>query len=80
MSSDKAGYGDDQGTRVGAPDQGKTATPAQHSDSPPDRPEKSTGTGNEAMVHDKEAEQHTEEHRSGYGGKGGSPDTSSENR
>ena len=41
------GLGDDQGTRVGAPDQGGTA-PRQHSDSPPDRPERHTGTGSEA--------------------------------
>jgi hypothetical protein len=42
-----SGLGDDQGTRVGAPDQSRSA-PRQHSDSPPDRPERHTGTGSEA--------------------------------
>lgn len=41
------GLGDDQGTRVGAPDRSRSA-PRQHSDSPPDRPERHTGTGSEA--------------------------------
>ena len=39
------GLGDDQGTRVGAPDQG---TPRQHSDAPTGRPERQTGAGSEA--------------------------------
>ena len=39
------GFGDDQGTRVGAPDQ---ETPRQHSDSPTGRPERQTGAGSEA--------------------------------
>ena len=39
------GLGDDQGTRVGAPDQ---ATPRQHSDGPTGRPERQTGAGSEA--------------------------------
>jgi len=38
------GLGDDQGTRVGAPDQG--APP--HSDAPTGRPERQTGAGSEA--------------------------------
>jgi hypothetical protein len=42
-----AGLGDDQGTRVGAPDQSLKA-PERHSDSPPARPERHTGTGSEA--------------------------------
>jgi hypothetical protein len=42
-----AGLGDDQGTRVGAPDGGPKA-PERHSDSPPDRPERQTGSGSEA--------------------------------
>ena len=41
------GLGDDQGTRVGAPDQSAKA-PDRHSDAPPDRPERQTGTGSEA--------------------------------
>lgn len=41
------GLGDDQGTRVGAPNQSGSA-PRQHSDTPPDRPERHTGTGSEA--------------------------------
>lgn len=39
------GLGDDQGTRVGAPDQ---STPRQHSDAPTGRPERQTGMGSEA--------------------------------
>ena len=39
------GLGDDQGTRVGAPDQ---STPRQHSDAPTGRPERKTGAGSEA--------------------------------
>jgi len=39
------GLGDDQGTRVGAPDQ---STPRQHSDAPTGRPERQTGAGSEA--------------------------------
>jgi hypothetical protein len=65
------GLGDDQGTRVGSPDQG-SATPAKHSDSPSRRPERTTGTGSEAtQATDGTAEGHPTEHRSGYGGAGG---------
>ena len=69
------GLGDDQGTRVGAPDR---ASPATHSDTPPDRPERSLGTGREATAGS--PEEHDREHRSGYGGKGGAPDTPSDGR
>ena len=41
------GLGDDQGTRVGAPDQGGSA-PRQHSDAPTGRPTRQTGAGSEA--------------------------------
>jgi hypothetical protein len=41
------GLGDDQGTRVGAPDQSRSA-PREHSETPPDRPERQTGIGSEA--------------------------------
>jgi hypothetical protein len=54
--------------------------PAQHNDGPTGRPERTTGAGQEATAGDMEAKEHDREHRSGYGGKGGSPDTSSENR
>jgi hypothetical protein len=49
------GLGDDQGTRVGAPDQ---ATPRQHSDAPTGRPERQTGAGSEASegMHNAKAE------------------------
>jgi hypothetical protein len=67
-----AGYGDDQGTRVGSPN--------QHSDSPSPRPERSTGMGGEATIADPDSSEHDREHRSGYGGKGGRPDTSSDKR
>ena len=67
-----AGLGDGQGTRV--------ASPGQHSDSPSERPERKTGVGGEATIADRESEEHDREHRSGYGGKGGAPDTSSDKR
>jgi hypothetical protein len=74
----KGGLGDDQGTRVGAPD---PVRPTKHSDSPPDRPERATGAGSEATTStDGSAEGHDREHRSGYGGKGGAPDTPSDGR
>lgn len=76
----RKGFGDDQGTRVGAPDQ-EQASPAPHSDERPARPERTTGVGRE-MHPDKSAppELHSEQHRSGYGGKGGEPVTSSHDR
>ncbi|MDB4884867.1 MAG: hypothetical protein JWN79_305 [Gemmatimonadetes bacterium] len=83
MASDNKteGLGDGQGTRVGAPDQSTTATPAKHSDSPSSRPERATGTGSEAtLATDGSAEGHTNEHRSGYGGKGGEADRPSDKR
>ena len=45
------GLGDDQGTRVGAPDQ---SAPSQHSDAPTGRPDRQTGVGSEASegMHD----------------------------
>ncbi len=85
----ETGLGDGQGTRVGAPDQGspattphqpQSATPAQHSDSPSQRPERVTGVGNEASQGRVLPDDHQTEHRSGYGGKGGSADTSSDTR
>ncbi|HEX7981299.1 MAG TPA: hypothetical protein VF461_22000 [Gemmatimonadaceae bacterium] len=106
------GFRDDQGTRVGAPDQ---SAPRQHSDAPSDRPERHTGAGSEASegVHNARggAERREEDatglssqetghstregsqragseplpekgkqHRSGYGGAGGRPVTSSDDR
>ena len=106
------GFGDDQGTRVGAPDQ---ETPRQHSDSPTGRPERQTGAGSEASegMHNAKGEgerreddatglssqetgrsareggrrsgsepltEEGEQHRSGYGGAGGQPVTSSDER
>jgi hypothetical protein len=41
------GLGDDQGTKVGAPNQGGGA-PEQHADAPPGRPQRQTGAGSEA--------------------------------
>ncbi|MFL5618622.1 MAG: hypothetical protein ACJ79A_09540 [Gemmatimonadaceae bacterium] len=41
------GLGDDQGTRVGAPDE-SAKTPRQHSDAPTERPNRQTGAGSEA--------------------------------
>jgi hypothetical protein len=75
MAADKGmkkGLGDDQGTRVGAPDR---AAPATHSDVPPARPDLTTGAGREATVAtDDSATEHESEHKSSYGGKGGAPD------
>lgn len=74
------GYGDDQGTRVGAPDQ-ERHTPGQHADTPPDRERRTTGAGSEATQSTGQtAEGHDREHRSGYGGAGGAPVTSSDER
>ena len=42
------GLGDDQGTRVGAPDKGANAAPRQHSDAPTGREHRQTGAGSEA--------------------------------
>jgi hypothetical protein len=78
--NEQAGYGDDQGTRVGAPDE-QQRTPAKHSDSPPNRPERQTGAGGEATEGtSKTGEEHDREHRSGYGGAGGRPVKSSDQR
>lgn len=62
---------------------GETAdsiAPPAHNDGPSERPEITTGAGAEATAADPEGKEHDREHRSGYGGKGGSPDTSSEKR
>jgi hypothetical protein len=106
------GFGDDQGTRVGSPQEG---APRQHSDAPSPRPERQTGAGSEASegMHDaaqgpgRDEEDATglagreqgrsprdggdrsgseplaeggDQHRSGYGGAGGKPVTSSDER
>jgi hypothetical protein len=75
----REGFGDDQGTRVGAPDQ-EQASPAPHSNEPA-RPEQTTGVGKE-MHPDKSKPPvlQSEQHRSGSGGKGGEPVTSSHDR
>lgn len=76
----KTGFGDGQGTRVGAPDQ-EQLKPGQHSDAPTGRPERSTGAGAEATEGTpKTSEGHDREHRSGYGGSGGDPVSSSDTR
>jgi hypothetical protein len=113
VSPGGTGLGDDQGTRVGAPDQSLKG-PEQHSDSPSDRPERQTGTGSEASEGVHSAQQggardesdktgltgqetgrssrdggqragsepldRSNEHRSGYGGAGGTPVNSSDTR
>lgn len=80
MSTKPEGLGDEQGTRVGPPDQSGSLSPAAHNDGPSGRPEVKTGAGQEATIADEESAEHNSEHRSGYGGKGGTPDTSSDNR
>jgi hypothetical protein len=76
----KKGFGDDQGTRVGAPDQ-EQVSPAKHSETPPDLQDRNIGAGDE-MQADKSrpVESHPTEHKSGYGGDGGEPKTSSHER
>jgi len=113
-SGEGAGLGDDQGTRVGAPDKSLKA-PEQHADGPTGRAERQTGTGSEASegMHNAQqggsrnesdrsgvsgqdtgrgareggdragSEPLTEggdQHRSGYGGAGGTPVNSSDTR
>ena len=107
------GLGDDQGTRVGAPDQGSSA-PDQHSDAPTGRESRQTGAGSEASEGMHNAQQkgdrsesdstglsgqetgrssreggkragseplpEDDQHRSGYGGSGGRPVSSSDTR
>lgn len=107
------GLGDDQGTRVGAPDQGGGA-PRQAADAPPARAERQTGAGSEATEGMHNARQEGgrpesdptalsgeetgrstreggkragseplpegDQHRSGYGGAGGRPVSSSDTR
>ena len=80
MANKHEGLGDDQGTRIGAPDGQRGASPAPHNDGPTGRPERSTGAGQEATVADKESEEHDREHDSGYGGKAGAPKQSSDKR
>ena len=80
MGKKDEGLGDGQGTRIGHGDAGASTTPAPHNDGPSDRPERSTGAGREATTADPNSEEHDREHRSGYGGKGGAPDTSSDTR
>ena len=76
----KEGFGDAQGTRVGAPDQ-EQMKPGQHSDTPPARPQRSTGAGDEMQAgNPAPVETHPTEHQSGYGGQGGQPKTSSDDR
>jgi hypothetical protein len=66
------GLGDEQGTKVGRPDSGA----GRASEGQP------TGAGSEAAGGPQEApiDGHDREHRSGYGGKGGKSDKSSNQR
>ncbi len=80
MGDKGQGLGDEQGTKVGPPDQAGRIAGASHNDGPSQRAERSTGAGQEATVAGEESEEHNREHRSGYGGKGGKPDTSSDKR
>jgi hypothetical protein len=105
------GYGDDQGTRVGSPDQSGSSSQADGGS----RPERQTGSGSEASegIHNARQEQgraeedrtgltgketgpgereggeragseplgaEGDQHRSGYGGAGGAPVRSSDQR
>ena len=79
-NTNEKGLGDEQGTRVGPADGSERVSPASHSDAASPRPERKTGAGHEATITDEQSDQHDSEHRSGYGGKGGKPDTSSDTR
>ena len=80
MADRNSGLGDDQGTRVGAPDTGSNQ-PAKHNDGPSGRPERAHGSGSEAtQATDGSADGHETEHRSGYGGSKGKPVESSDER
>ena len=113
-SSEGAGLGDDQGTRVGAPDASRESA-GKHSDGATGRAERRTGSGSEATegMHNaqqggsrdesdpsgltgqetgrgtREGSQRAgseplteggDQHRSGYGGAGGTPVNSSDTR
>ena len=80
MTEKRDGLGNEQGTRAVPPDASGRMAPAAHSDAPSPRPERQMGSGGEATIADRESEERDEEHRSGYGGKGGKPDTSSDKR
>lgn len=80
MTTQGKGLGDEQGTRVGPPDEAGRVPGAKHNDGPSERAERSTGAGQEATIADQQSEAHDHEHRSGYGGKAGKPDTSSDKR
>jgi hypothetical protein len=83
-------YGDDQGTRQGAPTPRRDATEGAERDRQADGDETaprrtpragSTGAGSEAIEGGRAAGGgHDREHRSGYGGSGGEPVESSDNR
>ncbi|MDQ2664760.1 MAG: hypothetical protein M3Z05_02015 [Gemmatimonadota bacterium] len=80
MATHGKGLGDEQGTKVGPPDQAGRVPGAPHNDGPSGRPERSTGAGQEATIADEESAKRDREHQSGYGGKGGTPDSSSDKR
>jgi hypothetical protein len=67
------GLGDDQGTRIGAPD------PGAPRDGKGDRGQGPLGSGSEALKDGTETDR-THEHKSGYGGEKGEPRTSSDTR
>ena len=73
-NKDENPMGDEQGTRVGKPDK-----PARGSNESPHEGHapNALGAGAEAST---DAEQHDREHRSGYGGSGGTPVDSSDKR
>lgn len=78
--NEQGDHGEPQ-THPGAPNQSQERTPANHSDAPPHRAERQTGTGAEAVAGtDKPVDDHDHEHRSGYGGAGGKPVSSSNQR
>lgn len=93
--SDRDPYGDDQGTRVGHPGtpHRDNAEPSGKAGARGEQG-KSTGAGNEAAagIHgandggagsrpgSEPLEERTTEHKSGYGGEGGAPRTSSDQR
>jgi len=71
--SDADPYGDDQGTRVGKP-----STPNRDNAEPSGTNKGGAGPGTEPI--DEQKNVHKNEHKSGYGGEGGAPRTSSDQR
>ncbi len=79
MGAEREGLADGQ-ARVDTLGGKQPPTAAPQNDGPTNRPERTTGVGQEATAGHEESPGRDREHRSGYGGKKGAPDTSSNER